>query len=330
MSQRRSPVRRYVILLLPLLLCVSAATAPARAQERKPISKRGLLEALRLGGLTTGELVRHVRTRGVNFRLSPEDEDEFRRVGARPELIAAVRESYRAAPAAPASPAPEKSAPPPPSEKSPPAPETPRVSLGLLAQDVTPQLAASRRLAEVRGVFVDDVVLEGAADRAGLETGDVIVAFDAMPIDGLTGLRRELSHAQPGQSVTLTLIREGRERTARLTFDAAPRAPAEGGPNGRFGLFLSPLTPEFASRFGVTGDLLQPVVTDLDTGGTAAAAGLRVGDLIAEVNGLSVRSVEEAKAALLRAGHGRSPFPVVVLRRWQRLTLTLPPFAARP
>lgn len=67
----------------------------ALSESKKPISKSGLLEAVRLNGLTTKELVQHVEQRGVSFRLTPQDEAEFRAAGARPELIEAIRGNYR-------------------------------------------------------------------------------------------------------------------------------------------------------------------------------------------------------------------------------------------
>jgi hypothetical protein len=65
------------------------------AQTKKPISKKGMLEALRANGLSTADLVERVRRRGVNFQLSDQDEAKFRAAGAEPELIEAIKANYR-------------------------------------------------------------------------------------------------------------------------------------------------------------------------------------------------------------------------------------------
>lgn len=92
------PVRRLTVCFAALL--VSAATLLAQA---KPISRQGLVEALKIGGLTPQELVQLVGQRGVSFKLTPDAEAELRTAGATPALIEAVRAGYRA-PAAPAAP----------------------------------------------------------------------------------------------------------------------------------------------------------------------------------------------------------------------------------
>jgi hypothetical protein len=92
--------RSIVLCLLSIVLALTAMQAPAL----KPISKRGLLDALKIGGLTTAELVRKVKERGVNFAITPDVEDELRKAGAPPEVIQSARDNYKGAPLAPAKP----------------------------------------------------------------------------------------------------------------------------------------------------------------------------------------------------------------------------------
>jgi hypothetical protein len=90
---------RSSILRSAALACVCAGLVlmpVARAQAKKPISKRGLINAVKINGLTTRELVREIETRGVDFEMSAADESEIRSVGARPEIIEAARANYRA------------------------------------------------------------------------------------------------------------------------------------------------------------------------------------------------------------------------------------------
>lgn len=87
---------------LPLL-----APADSAAQAKKPITREGLVKAVRINGLSTAELVEQVRSRGVSFQMTADAEAELRAAGARPEVIEAARANYRPASSpAPATPAP--------------------------------------------------------------------------------------------------------------------------------------------------------------------------------------------------------------------------------
>ena len=80
---------------------VLACAAGVRAQAKKPISKDGLVKAVRINGLSTAELVQEIRARGVAFQVTPAVESEMRQAGARPEVIEAARSSYRPSSSAP-------------------------------------------------------------------------------------------------------------------------------------------------------------------------------------------------------------------------------------
>lgn len=76
------------------VLCLAAGIA--LPQSKRPVSKRGLLEALRIGGLSEQELAALIARRSVDFRPTPADDAELRTLGASPGLIASIRNSYRA------------------------------------------------------------------------------------------------------------------------------------------------------------------------------------------------------------------------------------------
>ena len=76
---------------------VLASAAAAGAQVKKPITKDGLVKAVKINGLSTAELVGEIRTRGVAFQTTPAVESELRQAGARPEVVEAARSNYRPA-----------------------------------------------------------------------------------------------------------------------------------------------------------------------------------------------------------------------------------------
>lgn len=94
-------------------VCVACAAlvfaGAASTQTKKPITKQGLLNAVKINGLSTTELVQQIQRRGVDFELTAADESDLQSVGARPEVIEAARANYRPAVAATARPTPATS-----------------------------------------------------------------------------------------------------------------------------------------------------------------------------------------------------------------------------
>jgi len=94
------------LILAILFAALTLLVLPVAAQAPKPITKQGLIDALRIGGLTLQELIQFVRDRGVDFQVTPDVEAELRTAAAQRELIDAVRGSYRGSTAPSAAPAP--------------------------------------------------------------------------------------------------------------------------------------------------------------------------------------------------------------------------------
>jgi tetratricopeptide (TPR) repeat protein len=82
-------------LVFALLAATLLFPAGAPAQAKKPITREGLVKAVRINGLSTAEIIQQVQSRGVSFQMTPDAEAELRAAGARPEVIAAARNSYR-------------------------------------------------------------------------------------------------------------------------------------------------------------------------------------------------------------------------------------------
>ena|SRR5947209_15483055 len=81
---------------LCIVLCFAATLAwRAEAAGPKPINRPALIAALKIGGLSTRELVRKLKDRGVSFEVTPAVEDELRRAGASSEVIEAARANHR-------------------------------------------------------------------------------------------------------------------------------------------------------------------------------------------------------------------------------------------
>jgi len=203
-----------------------------------------------------------------------------------------------------------------------------RAQLGVTVQAVTSDLAASLGLKEPVGAIVSSVSSGSAADRAGVRRGDVIKALNGEPVHDTNALRNRVAESKPGSTATLLVVRDGAERTLTVKLDeAAPtraaRLEGEGGTDDKtaLGVAVAPLTPEAASRAGVPSDLGGLIVQGVNPDGRAAAAGIRAGDVIVEVNRKPISTVEELRAAV--SGASDRPLLVLVNRAGNSLFLSV-------
>jgi Do/DeqQ family serine protease len=195
-----------------------------------------------------------------------------------------------------------------------------RAQLGVTIQPVTSELAESLGIKQVGGALVSSVEPGSAADRAGVERGDVITSFNGQPVHDTNSLRNRVANQAPGSNATVVVVRDGKQRTltvklGELTASRTAQRDTEEGDSGdrrALGVSVTPLTPELAARAGVPKNLRGLLVQDVNPDGRAAEAGIRAGDVIQEVNRKPVETVEELRAAL-RATTGRST--LVLLNR---------------
>ena len=204
-----------------------------------------------------------------------------------------------------------------------------RGKLGVTIQPVTSDIAASLGLKEAHGVIINSVEQGGPADQAGLQRGDVILSFNGTAVNDANTLRNLVAGVSPGTDVTLSVSRDGKEqqmhvKLSELTSESAQSPTSENrsnGEGGKFGLNVTPLTPDLAAQVGVPRDVQGVVVTAVDSVGPAAETGLQAGDVIQQVDRQPVRSAQELQAALNSAGN--RPALLLVNRRGNNLFLTL-------
>lgn len=206
-----------------------------------------------------------------------------------------------------------------------------RSRLGVLPQPVTSDIARSLNLPEVRGVLVAEVTPGSAAERAGVRVGDVITKLNGETVRDPNNFRNRIASTAPDSEVTLTISRDGRDqdvraRLAELTAETASNdnRPNGGGggrearptPSGALGIDVAPLTPEQIRTRSLNqnnaGGLL---VRAVDPEGPAGDAGINEGDVILSANRQPVRTVDELRSAVERAGN--RPVLLLISRRGQ-------------
>jgi serine protease Do len=161
-----------------------------------------------------------------------------------------------------------------------------------------------------------------------VKAGDVIVEYDGQAVSGPRELARLVARTPVGTSVTMKVVRQGQEMALSPTIARAEsqEAPAQGGTaeapgTGRFGLAVQSLTPELARQLS-TPAKQGLVVRAVRAGSPAEQAGLRRGDVIAEINRQPLRSVEELRSALDQATADR-PAVLLVHRGDSTLSVTV-------
>ena len=206
-----------------------------------------------------------------------------------------------------------------------------RAMLGVGIQPVTSDLATAMNLTEARGVLINSVEAGSPAEHAGLQVGDVIIALNGASVNDPNTLRNQIASTAPGTEVTLTILRNGKEKQvhARLGLleSKGEAAPEQQGTDSheQLGINVEPLTPEIATQMGLPRGTQGLVVQDVDPSGPAAEASLKPGDVILEVNRRGVRSVAEMRAALAKSGS--RPLLLLVNRAGRNIFLTVQPKA---
>jgi serine protease Do len=95
--------------------------------------------------------------------------------------------------------------------------------IGVQMQPVTKEIAEAIGLKEPRGALVAEAIKDGPAAKAGIKTGDTIVAVDGEPIKEAKDLSRKVAQVAPGKSLSITLYRDGKERNVTLEVASQPK-----------------------------------------------------------------------------------------------------------
>ncbi len=160
--------------------------------------------------------------------------------------------------------------------------------LGVNVSTVTEELAKDLGVAEGVGAHVASVSPNSPAEKAGLETGDVIMKFDGQDISTMRGLPRAVAQTPVGKSVVVDYIRKGKQRQANVTVgrladeEAAGSAPDKSGSAKLMGLGVSELTDDLRRKFLLKDSVKGIVITEVDPKGPGQERGLKVGDVIVE------------------------------------------------
>ncbi len=193
--------------------------------------------------------------------------------------------------------------------------------LGVLIQDVTPDLAKAFQLSDdARGALVSQVEDGGAAGKAGIKAGDVIVAFNGEKVKDSRSLKLRVAGTSPRTKTSVKILRDGKpmelsvklkELTGDETLLAGRGAHENGAAEKLKGVGVEDVSREARRRFRIPSDVSGALVNSVAVNSPAYEAGLRQGDVILEMNRQAVDSADDA----VKLSHELET-DVVLLRVW--------------
>jgi S1-C subfamily serine protease len=174
-----------------------------------------------------------------------------------------------------------------------------RAILGVSIQEITQELAEDKKLGSLKGVYIADVVEGGAAQKAGVKKGDVVLKIEGEEVNSSSRLQEKIGEYRPGDKVTLTVNRDGKIReieTVLLSKEGeAKLTTAKANNTSEFlGMSLSNTSQADREKLGLKSGIKVEAMQD----GAFKKAGIPKGFIITHINNERVYSVRGAISVL--------------------------------
>jgi serine protease Do len=205
-----------------------------------------------------------------------------------------------------------------------------RARLGVRIQDVDKATMQALNLPNRQGALVPQVESGSAADKAGVQAGDVIIELDGEPIHRSHDLPIRIARHQPGDKVVLVVIRDGKRKKITVIVEEMPDEEHAKMRNkkkaiAKHGIVVEPLTAKAAARLN-TRTKTGVVVKQVRRGSPAAKAGIQRGDVVLRIDGHDVKNIASFEAyanklsenhalRMLLDRHGDQVFVIVVAKK---------------
>ena len=193
--------------------------------------------------------------------------------------------------------------------------------LGAKLQEVTPEIAESLGLKRPSGALVANLLAAGPAARAGMKTGDVIVAIDGTVVDDPNSFDYRFATKPLGGTAQIALLRQGRDVSITLSLQSAPDTPREEieikARSPFLGATVANLSPALADELRLDTQAQGVVVVGVADGSAAQSVGFRKGDVVVSVNNQKI----EKSADLDRITRvGSRQWRVIINRAGQQIS----------
>lgn len=167
-----------------------------------------------------------------------------------------------------------------------------RARLGVMMGTMTEEISKEMKLSFRNGVYISEVSEGGAADKAAIKKGDIIIAIDSTKITTASGLQEKVNSYHPGDKAVITYVRDDKERTTKVVFQGdeleTGKADADGS-IGFYGAKLRTAPKETLRKYG-----LRQGVEVVSVGkGKMQGAGAEEGFIILYVNDQAVKEAKD-------------------------------------
>jgi len=177
--------------------------------------------------------------------------------------------------------------------------EVTRGWLGVAIQNLSEELAEYYGIKEGKGVLVTEVFPGDPADEAGIKPKDIVLSINGKKVENTRELSKLIADTSVGDTVKIKILRNGIEKTfpvkivKRKDERVASQTPSKGN-DYELGIRVSELTPEITRRFNIseTGGV---IVIDVESESQGAEAGVRIGDIIKEINHKPIETAKDYK-----------------------------------
>jgi len=171
-----------------------------------------------------------------------------------------------------------------------------RAYIGIYYREVDQEFAAGQGMDLPKGILIEEVVASGAAEKAGLRKGDVILQMEQIPINRMSELTEFMGQHSPGDRISVKVLREGIEKdfTVILQSNESVAAVVRDNKIIILGATFEPLTTEDQKRFGIDYGFR---ITNLQQG-KLEQAGLREGFILLAVDRIPMKTPADLEAAL--------------------------------
>ena len=183
--------------------------------------------------------------------------------------------------------------------------EVQRAVLGVQIRNISNQLAKERDLETLKGAYIVGVKRDGSADRAGIKPGDVVTHINDKRIKDVAELQTTINSHNPGDEVTVTVVRNGDEEEFEVTLrnrQGGTELIREQQAMEELGAKFKPVQKEEEQRTGVSQGVQ---VVSLEEG-KLSESGVREGFIIISINGRKVNDVDDIRTLYNQASKGES------------------------
>ena len=157
--------------------------------------------------------------------------------------------------------------------------------------------------------MIADVAKKSPAEEGGLLRGDIVLEYNGEEIKEVSDLTGKVALTAPGEVAKLTIIREDKTSELNISIGEFPEdekiAKKKEEPKQKFGLSVTNITPQIASRFDLSSKE-GVIVSSVSKASAASEAGFRRGDIIVEINKVAIKNVEDYGRRIDEIGKGNS------------------------